>query len=103
VFDPDTRHIVRRKLLAGDYSLEGYESASRRERKSLDDTSRPLSPSGTASLVSCGFCPVDVACSSSRRRSRRPGAPLSIRAHPNAVLGATLSIIIDKTCRCSSA
>ena len=98
VFDPERVTIVRRALPAGDYSLEGHETAIAAERKSIDDY--------VASIVRGRdrfarelrlLSEYDVACIvveasledvlAHRYRSD---------AHPNAVFGATLSIIIDR-------
>ena len=98
VFDPERVTIVRRKLVAGDYSLEGHETAIAAERKTLDDyvacvvterdrfarELRILSEYDVACVV------VEASLEDVLAHRYRSGA------HPNAVLGATLSIIVDK-------
>ena len=99
VFDPELVTIVRRKLPAGDYSLEGHETAITAERKSIDDyvgsVIRGRDRFARELRILSGY---DVACVvveatledilAHRYRSD---------AHPNAVLGATLSIIVDRS------
>jgi DNA excision repair protein ERCC-4 len=99
VFDPERVTIVRRALPAGDYSLDGHETAIAAERKSIDDyvasVVRGRDRFARELRVLSGY---DVACVvveatledilAHRYRSD---------AHPNAVLGATLSIIVDRS------
>ena len=96
-FDPARIGTVRRALPAGDYSLDGYEAAVAAERKSLEDY--------VASVVSArarfgrelrALAEYDLACvvveatlDDVLAHRYRSGA------HPTAVLGATLSIIVD--------
>jgi ERCC4-type nuclease len=98
-FDPERVTIVRRALPAGDYSLEGHEVAVAVERKSIDDyvasvvrgrdrfvrELRILSGYDVACVV------VEATLDDILARRYRSGA------HPNAVFGATLSIIIDRS------
>lgn len=98
-FDPERVTIVRRALPAGDYSLDGHETAIAAERKSIDDyvasVVRGRDRFARELRILSGY---DVACVvveatledilAHRYRSD---------AHPNAVLGATLSIIIDRS------
>lgn len=98
-FDPDRVTIVRRALPAGDYSLDGHETAIAAERKSIDDyvasVVRGRDRFARELRILSGY---DVACVvveatledilAHRYRSD---------AHPNAVLGATLSIIVDRS------
>lgn len=98
VFDPERVHIVRRKLVAGDYSLEGHETAIAAERKTLDDYvasvvnqrdrfSRELH---LLSAYDLACIVVEASLEDVLAHRYRSGA------HPNAVLGATLSVIVDK-------
>ena len=96
-FDPARVATVRRALPAGDYSLDGYEASVAAERKSLEDY--------VASVVSArtrfarelrALAEYDLACvvveatlDDVMAHRYRSGA------HPSAVLGATLSIIVD--------
>lgn len=96
-FDAARVTTVRKALPAGDYSLEGYEACVAAERKSLDDY--------VASVVSARarfgrelrvLAEYDLACivveatlEDVLARRYRSGA------HPSAVVGATLSIIVD--------
>jgi len=96
-FDPAHVAVVRRALPAGDYSLDGYEASVAAERKSLEDY--------VASVVSArarfarelrALAEYDLACvvveatlDDVLAHRYRSGA------HPSAVLGATLSIIVD--------
>ena len=96
-FDPARVATVRRALPAGDYSLDGYEASVAAERKSLEDY--------VASVVSArtrfarelrALAEYDLACvvveatlDDVLAHRYRSGA------HPSAVLGATLSIIVD--------
>lgn len=98
-FDPERVTIVRRALPAGDYSLDGHEMAIAAERKSIDDyvasVVRGRDRFARELRILSGY---DVACVvveatledilAHRYRSD---------AHPNAVLGATLSIIVDRS------
>ena len=99
VFDPERVTIVRRSLPAGDYSLDGHETAIAAERKSIDDyvasVVRDRDRFARELRILSGY---DVACVvveatledilAHRYRSD---------THPNAVLGATLSIIVDRS------
>jgi DNA excision repair protein ERCC-4 len=98
VFDPERVTIVRRALPAGDYSLDGHETAIAAERKSIDDyvasivrnrdrfvrELRLLSAYEVACIV------VEASLEDVLAHRYRSDA------HPNAVLGATLSIIVDR-------
>jgi DNA excision repair protein ERCC-4 len=99
VFDPERVTIIRRKLPAGDYSLDGHETMVAAERKSLDDyvasVVRDRDRFARELRILSGY---EVACVvveatledvlAHRYRSD---------AHPNAVLGATLSIIVGRS------
>jgi DNA excision repair protein ERCC-4 len=98
MFDFERVTTVRRALAAGDYSLEGHEATVAVERKSLDDY--------VASVVSAKerfgrelglLAGYDVACvlveatlEDILEHRYRAGV------HPNAVFGATLSIIVGR-------
>ncbi|MEN6358251.1 MAG: ERCC4 domain-containing protein [Armatimonadota bacterium] len=96
-FDPARVEVVRRALAAGDYSLLGLESSVAVERKSMEDfvgtviRGRERFANELAKLRGCEFACVVVEGSlmdvlSGNYRSD---------AHPNAVLGSALSIIVD--------
>jgi ERCC4-type nuclease len=96
-FDPQLAEAVRRALPAGDYSVEGLEGRVAVERKSLDDfvstviharrrfreELRKLAGYRAACVVvEAGVADVLL----QRYRSE---------AHPNAVVGSALSLILD--------
>ena len=98
-FDPERVTIVRRALPAGDYSLDGHETAIAAERKSIDDyvasVVRGRDRFARELRILSGY---DVACvvveatlEDILAHRYRSGA------HPSAVLGATLSIIVDRS------
>ena len=96
-FDPEHVATVRRALPAGDYSLEGYEASVAIERKSLEDyvasvvRARARFARELRALAEYDFACIVVegALDDVLAQRYRSGA------HPNAVLGATLSIIVD--------
>ena len=97
VFDPRLVAVVRRALPAGDYSIEGFEDSVAVERKTLEDFVSTVIRSRkrfTRELrrlagyeTSCIVVEADLGdVLGGRYRSG---------AHPNAVLGSVLSIIVD--------
>lgn len=96
-FSASELSVVRRALPAGDYSLEGYETAIAIERKTLEDyvasVVRERERFGQELRVLSGYAlgciVVEGAVDDVLAHRYRSGA------HPNAVLGATLSIIVD--------
>jgi ERCC4-type nuclease len=96
-FDPAHVTCVRRALPVGDYSLQGYESAIAIERKSLEDfvastiTARARFRRELRGLseYDLGCVVVEASLDDVLAHRYRSGA------HPSAVLGATLSIIVD--------
>lgn len=96
-FDPDIVTVVRRALPAGDYSLPGYEASIAIERKSLADyvasvikgRARFLRELRSLTEYDLGCVVVEGSIEDVVTRRYRSGA------NPNAVLGATLSIIVD--------
>jgi ERCC4-type nuclease len=96
-FDPAHVTCVRRALSVGDYSLEGHEAAVAIERKSLKDfvastiTARARFGRELRGLADCelGCVVVEGSLEDILAHRYRAGA------HPNAVVGATLSIIVD--------
>ncbi len=96
-FDPAVVTAVRQALPAGDYSLPGYESCIAVERKSLEDfvgsviaaRARFGRELRTLAEYDLGCVVVEGSLEDVLARRYRSGA------HPNAVLGATLSIIVD--------
>ena len=97
LFDPERVTTTRRALPAGDYSLEGREDQVAVERKTLEDLvatvirSRKRFRKELERLA--GFeaacVVVEANLSDILTRGYRSGA------HPNAVLGAVLSIVVD--------
>jgi len=96
-FDPALVTAVRRGLPVGDYSIEGYECSVAAERKSLEDYvssvvrarerfGRELRALAEYDL---GCVVVEGSLDDVVARRYRSGAD------PRAVLGATLSIIVD--------
>jgi DNA excision repair protein ERCC-4 len=97
-FDPTRFRVVRRGLAAGDYSLEGHEHRIAIERKSLEDYvgsvisgrerfGRELSKLAELEL---GCVVVEGSLEDVLGHRYRSGV------HPNAVFGATTSIIVDR-------
>jgi ERCC4-type nuclease len=95
----DSAHVtcVRRALPFGDYSLQGHESAIAIERKSLEDfvastiTARARFRRELRGLAEydLGCVVVEASLEDILARRYRAGA------HPSAVVGAALSIIVD--------
>lgn len=96
-FDPERVATVRRALPAGDYSLEGYEASVAAERKSLEDyvasvvRARARFTKELRALAEYDFACVVVEATLDDILAHRYRSG----AHPSAVLGATLSIIVD--------
>jgi ERCC4-type nuclease len=96
-FDPAHVICVRRALPAGDYSLQGYEAAIAIERKSLEDfvastitaRARFRRELHTLGEYDLGCVVVEASLEDILARRYRSGA------HPSAVVGAALSIIVD--------
>ena len=96
-FDPAVVTVTRKALPAGDYSLPGYETCVAVERKSLDDfvasviTARACFGRELRAIAEfdLGCIVVEAALDDILAHRYRSGA------HPSAVLGATLSIIVD--------
>jgi DNA excision repair protein ERCC-4 len=88
---------VRRALAAGDYSLEGHETAVAVERKSLDDyvgsvifdRERFLRELDVLAHYDVACVVVEATLEDIVTHRYRSGA------HPNAVIGATMAIIVD--------
>ncbi|HWR49699.1 MAG TPA: ERCC4 domain-containing protein [Bryobacteraceae bacterium] len=96
-FDPRVVAAVRRALPAGDYSVEGLETELAVERKSVDDFvgtvihARERFARELEKLTQYrAACVVVEAGLADLLHGRYRG-----RAHPNAVLGSALSIILD--------
>lgn len=96
-FDPERVTVVRRALPAGDYSIDGHEASVACERKSLEDYvasvvgararfGRELRALAEYDL---GCVVVEATLDDVLAHRYRSGA------HPSAVFGATLSIIVD--------
>jgi DNA excision repair protein ERCC-4 len=97
-FDPALFRTVQRALPAGDYSLEGHESSIAIERKSLDDyvasviTGRERFGRELNKLADLELGCVVVEATLEDVLAHRYRSS----AHPNAVFGATTSIIVDR-------
>ncbi|MCL4488874.1 MAG: hypothetical protein M1570_12190 [Chloroflexi bacterium] len=96
-FDPRLAAAVRRALPAGDYSVEGLEERIAVERKTLDDfvstviRARPRFREELRRLAGYrAACVVVEAGVADVLLQRYRG-----EAHPNAVIGSALSIILD--------
>ena len=105
-FDPETVEVKRHALNAGDYSLEGFEDQVCIERKSLADyvqsvikqRDRFLKEVKKLSEIPHSCIVVECDLSDIMGKRYRSGV------HPNSVLGATLSLLIDHNipvCFCS--
>lgn len=96
-FDPMWVAPVRRALPAGDYSLVGYETAVAVERKTLDDfvatavraRERFARELRALAAYDLGCVVVEATVEDLLARRYRSGA------HPHAVFGATVSIVVD--------
>jgi ERCC4-type nuclease len=96
-FDPRLAAAARRALPAGDYSVEGLEGVVAVERKTLDDFVSTVIHARTRFREElrklAGYraaCVVVEAGLADILQKRYQGG-----AHPNAVLGSALSIILD--------
>lgn len=105
-FDPETVGVKRRALTAGDYSLDGFEDQVCIERKSLQDyvqsviKQRDRFLREVKKLTEMPHCCIVVEGDLSDIMGKRYRSG----AHPNSVLGATLSLMIDHkipVCFCS--
>jgi len=96
-FDRSRVTPVRRSLPAGDYSLVGHETAIAIERKSLEDfvatstRGRERFARELRTLAAYDFACVVVEASFDDVVAHRYRSD----AHPNAVFGAILSIVVD--------
>ncbi len=96
-FDPESVTATRRALPAGDYSLEGWEDQVAVERKTLEDLvgtvirSRKRFHRELERLADLEAACIVVEANLSDMLAERYRSG----AHPNAVLGAVLSIVVD--------
>ena len=96
-FDPERVTATRRALPAGDYTLEGWEDQVAVERKTLEDLvgmvirSRKRFRKELERLAEFKAACVVVEADLSDILTERYRSG----AHPNAVLGAVLSIVVD--------
>jgi len=96
-FDPQCVTVIRRALPAGDYSIEGFEDSVAVERKSLADfvstviRGRDRFQKELKRLQSyeAACVVVEASLRDILEGNYRSGA------HPNSILGAILSIIVD--------
>ena len=105
-FDTETIEVKRQALDAGDYSLEGFEDQVCIERKSLSDyvqsviKQRDRFMKEVKKLSEIPHCCIVVEGNLSDIMGKRYRSG----THPNSVLGATLSLMIDHkipVCFCS--
>ncbi len=96
-FDPSLVTVVRRALPVGDYSLDGYEGTVAVERKSREDyvatvvgaRARFARELRVLREYDLGCVVVEATLEDVLAHRYRSGA------HPSAVFGATMSIIVD--------
>ena len=96
-FDPSRVTVVRRALPVGDYSIAGYEGTVAAERKSLEDyvatvvgaRARFARELRALREFDLGCVVVEGTLEDVLAHRYRSGA------HPRAVFGATLSIVVD--------
>ena len=105
-FDLETVEVKRQALVAGDYSIDGFEDQVCIERKSLQDyvqsviKQRDRFLREVKKLTEMPHCCIVVECDLSDVMGKRYRSGV----HPNSVLGATLSLMIDHkvpVCFCS--
>jgi len=105
-FDPETVEVKRQALSAGDYSLDGFEDQVSIERKSLQDyvqsviKQRDRFLKEVKKLSEIPYSCIVVECDLADIMGKRYRSGV----HPNSVLGATLSLMIDHqvpVCFCS--
>ena len=105
-FDSESVEVKRKALISGDYSLEGFEDQISIERKSLQDYVQSVIQQRERFLrevkklreIPHACIVVEGDLSDIMGKRYRSGA------HPNSVLGATLSLLIDyniPVCFCS--
>ena len=105
-FDLETVEVKRQALVAGDYSIDGFEDQVCIERKSLQDyvqsviKQRDRFLREVKKLTEMPHSCIVVECDLSDVMGKRYRSGV----HPNSVLGATLSLMIDHkvpVCFCS--
>jgi len=105
-FDPENVEVKHQALSAGDYSINGFEDQVCIERKSLQDyvqsviKQRDRFLKEVKKLSEIPHCCIVVECDLADIMGKRYRSG----AHPNSVLGATLSLMIDHqvpVCFCS--
>ena len=96
-FDPGRTEVVRRALPAGDYSIEGHEESVAVERKTLEDfVSTVIRSRGRFFKELRILAGYDAACVVVEADLRDVlGGRFRSGAHPGAVLGSVLSIVVD--------
>jgi len=97
VFDSGCTEVVRRALKAGDYSLQEYEDSVAVERKTLEDfVSTVIRSRKRFTKELRRLSKYDAACVVVEADLRDVlGGRYRSGAHPNAVLGTLLSIVVD--------
>ncbi len=97
VFDSGCTEVVRRALKAGDYSLQEYENSVAVERKTLEDfVSTVIRSRKRFTKELRRLSQYDTACVVVEADLRDIlGGRYRSGAHPNAVLGTLLSIVVD--------
>jgi len=96
-FESGCTEVVRRALPAGDYSVEGHEDSVAVERKTLEDfVSTVIRSRKRFTKELRRLSEYDAACVVVEADLRDIlGGRYRSGAHPNAVLGALLSIVVD--------
>jgi len=96
-FDPERVIVTRNALPAGDYSIEGYEDTVAVERKTLEDfVSTVIRSRKRFKRELQRLCGYEFACIVVEADlSDILGGRYRSGAHPNAVLGAAISIVVD--------
>ncbi|MCP4678074.1 MAG: hypothetical protein GY854_21685 [Deltaproteobacteria bacterium] len=96
-FDPDKVQSIRRALPAGDYSIEGFEDSVAVERKSLEDyVSTVIRGRRRFYKELARLADYDSACVVVEAELRQILlGNYQCGAHPYAIFGATISIIMD--------
>ena len=96
-FDPQRVRTIHRALPAGDYSLAGWESSVAVERKTLEDfVSTVIRGKRRFQRELCRLREYEAACVVVEANLRDVvGGHYHSGAHPNAVLGAVISIVVD--------
>ena len=96
-FDPQRVRTIHRALSTGDYSLAGWESSVTVERKTLEDfVSTVIHARKRFQRELCRLREYETACVVVEANLRDlVSGNYNSGAHPNAILGAVISIVVD--------